>query len=390
MCSRRRSGSNERRSTTRAIGATAASAPPHGRAWAVIASRRRPHALQEARVPRPAVPGVGAVLRPCRADLRRGQPPAGRVPRADAGDVPRLPRRSRTRSCSSSRSTPAPASSPTTAAPTRCRSTCRSRSRRLEYIFGKLAILVALLLLVTWVPGAAAPGRADCCLPATSRSFWTTCTSFPPSRSSRSSGSLTAASVMLALSSLSKSSRYVGVLYAGLIFFTQALYGVLRAVTASSSMAWVSVDEQPEPDRRRDLPPARRVADLPWIVSLVDHRRPDRRRRRWCSSGASAVSRCRVSAAIVAADHVSKWYGQVIGLNDVTLTVPPGITGLLGPNGAGQVHVHEADHRAAEAEQGPADRARRADLEEPGAVLPHRLLSGAGRVLRSDDRASSG
>jgi ABC-2 type transport system ATP-binding protein len=39
---------------------------------------------------------------------------------------------------------------------------------------------------------------------------------------------------------------------------------------------------------------------------------------------------------IVAADHVSKWYGQVIGLNDVTVEVPPGITGLLGPNGAGK------------------------------------------------------
>src|SRR6202040_590980 len=41
-------------------------------------------------------------------------------------------------------------------------------------------------------------------------------------------------------------------------------------------------------------------------------------------------------AGIVAADHLSKWYGQVIGLNDVTLSVPSGITGLLGPNGAGK------------------------------------------------------
>jgi ABC-2 type transport system ATP-binding protein len=40
--------------------------------------------------------------------------------------------------------------------------------------------------------------------------------------------------------------------------------------------------------------------------------------------------------SIVTTDHVSKWYGQVIGLNDVTLTVPFGITGLLGPNGAGK------------------------------------------------------
>jgi ABC-2 type transport system ATP-binding protein len=39
---------------------------------------------------------------------------------------------------------------------------------------------------------------------------------------------------------------------------------------------------------------------------------------------------------IIAASHVSKWYGQVSGLNDVTVEVPPGITGLLGPNGAGK------------------------------------------------------
>jgi ABC-2 type transport system ATP-binding protein len=40
--------------------------------------------------------------------------------------------------------------------------------------------------------------------------------------------------------------------------------------------------------------------------------------------------------SVVSADHLSKWYGQVIALNDVTLTVSEGITGLLGPNGAGK------------------------------------------------------
>jgi ABC-2 type transport system ATP-binding protein len=40
--------------------------------------------------------------------------------------------------------------------------------------------------------------------------------------------------------------------------------------------------------------------------------------------------------SIVEAHHLSKWYGQVSGLNDVTVSVPPGITGLLGPNGAGK------------------------------------------------------
>jgi len=43
-----------------------------------------------------------------------------------------------------------------------------------------------------------------------------------------------------------------------------------------------------------------------------------------------------VNGTIVSADHVSKGYGQVIGLNDVSVTVPSGITGLLGPNGAGK------------------------------------------------------
>ena len=34
--------------------------------------------------------------------------------------------------------------------------------------------------------------------------------------------------------------------------------------------------------------------------------------------------------------RVSRWYGQVIGLNDVTCLFPVGITALLGPNGAGK------------------------------------------------------
>ena len=43
-----------------------------------------------------------------------------------------------------------------------------------------------------------------------------------------------------------------------------------------------------------------------------------------------------MSPPVVAADKVSKWYGQVIGLNDVSVEVGPGVTGLLGPNGAGK------------------------------------------------------
>src|SRR5438067_2753645 len=40
--------------------------------------------------------------------------------------------------------------------------------------------------------------------------------------------------------------------------------------------------------------------------------------------------------AIIAFDGASKWYGNVIGLNKLTLHIPAGVTGLLGPNGAGK------------------------------------------------------
>jgi ABC-2 type transport system ATP-binding protein len=39
---------------------------------------------------------------------------------------------------------------------------------------------------------------------------------------------------------------------------------------------------------------------------------------------------------VVSFDGVSKWYGNVIGLNKLTLRIPAGVTGLLGPNGAGK------------------------------------------------------
>ncbi|MGV9687688.1 ABC transporter ATP-binding protein [Streptomyces sp. NPDC003444] len=35
-------------------------------------------------------------------------------------------------------------------------------------------------------------------------------------------------------------------------------------------------------------------------------------------------------------DHVSRWFGNVVAVNDVTMAVGPGVTGLLGPNGAGK------------------------------------------------------
>jgi ABC-2 type transport system ATP-binding protein len=39
---------------------------------------------------------------------------------------------------------------------------------------------------------------------------------------------------------------------------------------------------------------------------------------------------------VIAFHDVSKWYGDVIGINKLTLDIMPGVCGLLGPNGAGK------------------------------------------------------
>ncbi len=39
---------------------------------------------------------------------------------------------------------------------------------------------------------------------------------------------------------------------------------------------------------------------------------------------------------VIVVDKISKWYGSVVAVNEVSLTIEPGVTGLLGPNGAGK------------------------------------------------------
>ncbi len=42
------------------------------------------------------------------------------------------------------------------------------------------------------------------------------------------------------------------------------------------------------------------------------------------------------NGATIEVKGVSKWFGSVVAVNDVSLSVSPGVTGLLGPNGAGK------------------------------------------------------
>ena len=39
---------------------------------------------------------------------------------------------------------------------------------------------------------------------------------------------------------------------------------------------------------------------------------------------------------VIELSAVSRWYGNVVAVNDITMSIGPGVTGLLGPNGAGK------------------------------------------------------
>ncbi len=38
----------------------------------------------------------------------------------------------------------------------------------------------------------------------------------------------------------------------------------------------------------------------------------------------------------IAVENVSRWYGNIVAVNDISFSLNAGITGLLGPNGAGK------------------------------------------------------
>ena len=77
-----------------------------------------------------------------------------------------------------------------------------------------------------------------------------------------------AAFTMLALSSLSTSARYVAVLYAGAVLFTDAIFGTLSAVTRSTGSSWLSfrANLAQVGDVVFRMPPR---YDTPWVVSFA-------------------------------------------------------------------------------------------------------------------------
>ncbi|MCX6551247.1 MAG: hypothetical protein NTY02_09635 [Acidobacteria bacterium] len=111
---------------------------------------------------------------------------------------------------------------------------------RAEYIAGKFAVLAFFLLLVTLLPATML--LITQVVFAGNLTFLAANLFLLPAIVLYAGVEAVVLSVvMLALSSLSKSARFVGVMYAGVIFFTHALYGVVYVVTRNTRFSWMSL-----------------------------------------------------------------------------------------------------------------------------------------------------
>lgn len=138
---------------------------------------------------------------------------------------------------------------------------------RAEYVFGKLAILMTFLLMVTAVP-AIALLLVQIAFAGNFTFLKNNLYLFPAIVVFSFLEATVVSAAILALSSLSNNSRYVGILYAALLFFSQAIYGVLIGVTRSTAWSWVSFSANLGQlgDVIFRLTPK---VDTPWPVSLL-------------------------------------------------------------------------------------------------------------------------
>ena len=110
---------------------------------------------------------------------------------------------------------------------------------RVEYIAGKLAVVMVFLALVTWAPAL---------LLLVLQTMFTGSLSFVREHAFLIPAItlfgflyvLLASITVLALSSLSTSARYAGMLYAGAVIFSEAVFQTLRGATGGTSLSWVS------------------------------------------------------------------------------------------------------------------------------------------------------
>ncbi len=138
---------------------------------------------------------------------------------------------------------------------------------RAEYIAGKMAVLATFLMGITWLPAmlllvlqVAFSGSLSFLL--ANSGLLASITLFCLLQT------LVITFGMSALSALSRSSRFVGILYAGLLLFSDAMFHTLRFITRSTAISWVSVPASLEQVGDVVFRQAPRY-ETPVVVSLV-------------------------------------------------------------------------------------------------------------------------
>ena len=113
---------------------------------------------------------------------------------------------------------------------------------RVDYITGKLVTLLIFLVAVTWVPGILLL-LLQMMFAGNFTFLRNNLFLFPAITVFAAIQVLWSSFAMLALSSLSKNRRFVAMMYAGIIFFTAAMYQALRGITGSRTWAFISPED---------------------------------------------------------------------------------------------------------------------------------------------------
>jgi ABC-2 type transport system permease protein len=113
---------------------------------------------------------------------------------------------------------------------------------RVDYITGKLVTLLVFLVGVTWLP-AILLLILQILFAGNFTFLRQNLFLFPAITVFAAIQVFLSAFAMLALSSLSKNRRFVAMMYAGIIFFTAALYQALRGITTSRTWAFISPED---------------------------------------------------------------------------------------------------------------------------------------------------
>ncbi len=230
--------------------------------------------------------------------------------------------------------------------------------RRFDYFVGKLGVIGVYLAAVAIVPALLAYVLGIC---------FSFDLSVVKDTARLCAGSIayglvvmvSAGMLMLALSSLSRSSGYVGAFWVGIWFVSNAvarvLVGTVRqdwcsllsytqnlhrlgAILLDTQSAWQQIGSlmRARPGRRtEELLAGFAGPSYPWywsaavLLGLFGL-------SLWILDLPREIAGPAEMTPIVELRGVSKWYGNVIGLNNLTLRIPRGVTGLLGPNGAGK------------------------------------------------------